>query len=272
MARLYANQQYVQQQMMQRAAAVRHRRVVKNAKTNAARLKAADEARADDDIALASRVYLRVATDRSGDASVQAARQRLAELKAEAQEKHSDTLYRVTSLLDAASGDPLTDANARSLIENMLEFNELAERYGDVPEVGRQIKSTLSTHMKKPDVRAVLCEPDANQLWKDGQELEAQGHICCALLVYEEAVAELPAPSAVLAQERLEQLKSDSRNIEDAEVCRALKWCHQKYPIAEMLAKAEPDRARELYQQIAERSPTDSTIHEEAKKQLAKLK
>ena len=142
--------------------------------------------------------------------------------------------------------DPLTDANARSLTENMLELNELAERYGDVPEVGRQIKSTLSTHMKKPDVRAVLCEPDANQLWKDGQELEGQGHTCCALLVYEEAVAELPAPSAVLAQKRLEQWKSDPKNIEDAEVCRALKWCHQKYPIAERLAKAEPDRAPAL--------------------------
>ncbi len=270
-ARLYANQQYVQQQMAQRAAAVRHRRIVKNAKTNAARLKAADEARADNDIALASRVYLRVATDRSRDASVQAARRRLAELKTEAQEKHSAILYRVTALLNAASDAPLADADARSLIENMLEFNELAERYGDVPEVGRKIKSTLSTHLKKPDVRFVLCEPDANQLWKDGQELEAQGHICCALLIYEEAEAELPAPSAVLAQERLEQLKSDPRNVEDAKVCRDLKWCHQKYPTAERLAKAEPDRARELYQQIAQRSPADSTIHEEAKKQLAKL-
>ena len=81
---------------------LRQRRIQKNAQTNAARLKAADEARSDGDIQLACRIYLRVATDRSFDSSVQAARKRLGELKAEAGAKHEELLRRLASWLEAA--------------------------------------------------------------------------------------------------------------------------------------------------------------------------
>ena len=250
---------------------LRQRRIQKNAQTNAARLKAADEARSDGDIQLACRIYLRVATDRSFDASVRAARSRLAELKTEASAEHTALLGRLASWLETAP-EHLAEDGGRGLAECMMDFSEMAERYGDVPEVGRKIKSTLSTHMKKPTVRAVVYEPQANHLWKTGRELEVQGNVCCALLVYRDAATQAPAPSALLAQERIKQLELDPQNIKDAEDCSALKWCHQKYRIAELLAKSEPQRARDLFHQIAQRAPTDSKIHQEARRQVAKLK
>jgi hypothetical protein len=76
----------------------------------------------------------------------------------------------------------------------------------------------------------------------------------------------------VLAQERLKQLELDPQNVKDAEACRTLKWCHQKYRVAELLAKSKPQRARDLFHQIAQRAPTDSKIHQEARQQVAKLK
>lgn len=248
---------------------LRQRRIQKNAQTNAARLKAADEARSDGDIQLACRIYLRVATDRSFDSSVQAARRRLGELKAEAGAQHEELLGRLASWLEAP--EHLAEDGGRGLAECMMDFSEMAERYGDVPEVGRKIKSTMSTHLKKPTVRAVVYEPKANHLWKTGRELEVQGNICCALLVYRDAATQVPAPSALLAQERIKQLELDPQNIKDAEDCHALKWCHQKYRIAELLAKSKPQRARDLFHQIAQRAPTDSKIHQEARAQVAKL-
>ncbi len=195
----------------------------------------------------------------------------LADLKKEAANKHSSLVGRIASYLDNPLDQPLTDTDIRGLTECMIDFTELAKTYGDVPEIGRKIKSTLSVHLKKPIVRTVMCEPKAKHLWRTGQELEVQGHLCCAFLVYEEAVTELPAPSAHKAQQRLERLTSDPQNVKDARLCSRLKWCHQKYRVAEKLAKAEPGRARELFALIVQRAPADSRIHQEATQQIAKL-
>jgi hypothetical protein len=109
-------------------------------------------------------------------------------------------------------------------------------------------------------------------LWDDAQALEAQGQTCCAFLLYEEALHMLPAPSARAAHQRLEQLKSDPQNIAAAEACRTMQWCHQQYRLAERVARVAPARARDLFAQIVERSPADTTIHVEAQNQLDRLR
>ena len=82
----------------------------------------------------------------------------------------------------------------------------------------------------------------------------------------------LPAPSASSARQRLEQLKRDPQNIVAAEACRNMQWCHQQYRLAERVAQVAPERARELFVQIVERAPADSTIYAEARKQLDQLR
>jgi hypothetical protein len=266
-SRLATAQQYA----LQQAVAIRQRRVLHNARTNAARLKAADEARQAGDIPLACRIYCRVATDRSQNAAVQTARRRLDDLKKEAAAQTAPAIDRLASFVVESSSEMMKEEDAKRLEDSVDEMRGLIEKYGDVPEVGRRLKSTLSIHLKRPEIRAVLCEPEAKEIWQAGQALEAQESVCCAQLLYEEAAKGLPAPSALKAQKRLAELRQDPQRVADAEACRALKWCHQKFRIAEMLTKAEPRRARELFKQIAAKAPDDSQIHVEAKNRLALL-
>lgn len=258
--------------MAAQAAAVRRRRILRNAQTNADRLRAADKALGEGDVRLACRVYLRVAADRSLDSSVQTARQRLAELKTEATARHTEVLNRLAKWLARPKDEPWTDEEAAQVSECMSGFAKLAKRYGEVPGIGKTIKSTLSTHLKKPQVRAAINEPIARRMLNSGRQLEAEDHVCCAMQAYEEAVAQLPAPSAQEAQRRLQLLSMDPENVKAADICRDLKWCHRKYRLAELLAKGEPDKACELFGKIIERSPADSAIHSAAEKQLALLK
>ena len=153
----------------------------------------------------------------------------------------------------------------------IAQFDDLADQYGRVPVIGRDIKSAAAKQRNQPQARAALFEPDAKRLWEEGQSLEAEGHVCCAYLLYEEATRKLPAPSARAASQRLEQLKADPQQVAAAEACRNLQWCHQQYRLAERVAQVAPDRAKDLFLQIVERSPADSTIHAEAQAQLDRL-
>jgi hypothetical protein len=247
-------------------------RLMREAQTDAMRLNVADAARAKGDNQAACRIYLRLAGERTANAATVAARQRLSELDKEARQKLAEVEQRLGKWDNMSPSDESETESLARLAQCVAEFDELADQYGRVPQVGREIKTARAKQMNRPQVRAAIGEPDARQLWDDAQILESEGHVCCAFLLYEEALPMLPAPSARSAHQRLEQLKGDPQNIAAAEACRTMQWCHQQYRLAERVARVAPERARELFVRIVERSPADSTIHAEAQHQLDRLK
>ena len=246
-------------------------RLMRQAQTDAARMAFAERARTEGDIQGACRLYLRVAGSRPATPFTAAARQRLVELQNEARQTAADTQRRLEGLVENTPIEQATAESLRELAACLAKFDELAKQYERVPQAGREIRVALAKHKKHSSVQAALREPDARKLWEDAQELEQQGHLCCAFLLYEEAVRELPAPSAVAAQRRLAQLKLDPQNIADAEACRNLQWCHERYRLAERVARVEPQQARELFEQIVARAPADSKIYDEAREQITRL-
>ncbi len=243
---------------------------MKEAFSNAKRLAVADQARTNGDIDTASRLYLRIASKRLPDTTTQLAKRRLQELGGEARQKLAD-VQQVLARWDTISpSEPMTDHSARELITAMTQIEQLSKDYGRVPAAGKEVKTALSKQRRKPVVQAVVREPDAERLWKEGQALEHDGHVCCAMLMYEKTRHLLPAKSAQLAQQRLSGLQQDPQNVEAAEKCRELQWCHQRYRVATMVAKADPVRAQELYAQIARRAPNDSDIYKEVMKEMGR--
>ena len=80
-----------------------------------------------------------------------------------------------------------------------------------------------------------------------------------------------PAPSAIEAKKRLDEMKKDPDAIAAAETCRELRWCHKIYKRAEMLHKVKPDKAKELFVQIIRRSPPGSQVYIAAKQKVDSL-
>jgi hypothetical protein len=245
--------------------------VLRNAKSDANRFAAAERVRSEGDIDLACRLYLRVARRRLASPWKLSAKQRLVELDAEARGKLSDVEKKLADCDEDIPISQLTDGMIQQVADCMGALDELADQYGRVPNAGAEIKSVLAKQQKRPLVRAVLREPEANYLWVAAQELERKGQVCCAFQLLEKAVRQLPAPSAEVAQQRLEQLKADPQIVADAETCRSLQWCHLKYRTAVRVAKAQPLKARKIFQQIVQRSPADSEVHLAAKDQILRL-
>jgi hypothetical protein len=245
--------------------------VLRDAKTGAARLQFADRARSEGDIRSACRVYLRLALSRTATPATVVARQRLLELKQEARQKVADVEGRLRELTSASPGEQNSNDTFERLSECMSDFDKLAKQYGRVPEVGRVINSSLSKQKKHPQVRAALGEPEASLLWDEAQQLEREGQVCCAFQLYEEALRLLPAPSARAAEQRLAHLKSDPQQVAAADACRNLQWCHERYRLASRVAKVQPKKAREMFQQIVQRAPVDSRIYQDAKSEIGRL-
>jgi hypothetical protein len=262
---------FAQQAALARTAMMQQMRLMREAQSDAMRLNIADAARAKGDNQAACRIYLKLAGQRTENPANAAARTRLSELDKEARQKLAEVEQRLAEWDRISPSEELEADSLAQLAQCVADFDVLADQYGRVPAAGRDIKTALTKQRNRPQVRAALSEPDAKQLWDDAQALEAQGQICCAFLLYEESLPMLPAPSARAAHQRLEQLKADPQNIVAAEACRNMQWCHQQYRLAERVAQVAPERARELFVQIVERSPADSTIHAEAQTQLDRL-
>ena len=214
----------------------------------------------------ACRIYLRLAGSRTASPSTAEAQKRLGELEQEAQQKLADLRQQLATWDNVSPSEEVDAESSTQLAACIAKFDELADQYGRVPQVGREIKTTLARHKSRPQVRAALSEPDARRLWDDGQALEEKGQICCAFLLYEAAVRQLPAPSAQAAERRLTQLKADPQQVAAAEACRSLQWCHQQYRTAERVARVSPRRAQELFEQIVQRAPADSPVYAAARR------
>jgi hypothetical protein len=244
---------------------------MREAQSDSARLAIADQAREKGELNIASRMYLKLASNRVPTPARAEAQKRLDTIREDTRKQLDDLIQRLADVDNVSPSEQMPPESADRVKTCISELEELAEQVGRVPEVGREVKSALAQNKAKPHVRAVLDEPDAKQLWDEGQALEGKGQVCCAFLLYEEAARLSPAPSALVAERRLAELKADPAQVEAAEACRVMQWCHQQYRLAERVARVTPERARDMYAKIVERSPDGSPVRAAAQSELVRL-
>ena len=161
--------------------------------------------------------------------------------------------------------ESIADAHVLAMFR---KFDRLIVEYGDLPEIGSEIKTQVTKLRNKPEYAAVLKESAAKKLWARGQKFEDDDALCCAYWVYKNAKGLLPAPSAVLASKRFAELAKDPEVVAAAERCRELQECHRLYCRAEHLSKVDRDAARKLFVEVLRCAPKDSEVYREAEKQL----
>jgi hypothetical protein len=155
-----------------------------------------------------------------------------------------------------------------NIVALFRKYDALVDRYGDLPTVGTQLEAHVARLRHQPEYAAVLNEMAAAELWELGQKHERDDQLCCAYWVYKEAAELVPAPSALRAKQRFDELTNDPQVVASAETCRQVKQCHELYLRAERLVEVKPENAAELFEEIVRRAPIDSKIYREAKKRL----
>ncbi len=166
-----------------------------------------------------------------------------------------------------AAGQADDDAGGR-IVAIFRQYDKLILKYGELPVVGPEIKGHVAKLRHQPEYAVILNEPAAVALLRTARRYEHDHHVCCAYWTYKQAAELVPAPSAVLASDRFDELSKDPEVVASAETCRELKWCHQAYLRAEQLLKARPERAKEVFAEIVRRAPEDSEVYRAAKRQL----
>ena len=259
----------------QQYAAAQQAKAEKDANTNAKRLTAADNARDRGDINLAVSLYLRLGITGRDSGHAETARERLDELAAEGERRLTALDAKLTGATrDVSPGEQLTasgNASNESILQTFAELDRLARQYRRIPKVGRAISTLVRKRRAEPKFAVVVNEPRAEAFWKLALDYDRKGQACCAIQVYEQAIALAPAPSALRAQERLTALKKDPRNIAAAKLCAELQRCHDTYRRAERLVKVRPKTAKALFAQILAQAPADSEIYKAARMQIAEL-
>lgn len=256
---------------MERAATARLARMLKETQSAATRLAMADQARAEGDIETAANIYVSLAKSRFPTSATPEAWNRLTALEQEGRSKLTQLESRCTDVYGVSASEQSIDESLVRLAECVTEFKQLEKQYRRVPKVGTEIQAAFRKQKQQPRVKAAMNEPEAARLWQQGQQLEQEGQVCCAFLIYEKALGELPAPSAALAEQRLNELRTDSQQVAAAEACRTMQWCHQNYRLAMLVVRERPEKARDLFRQIVERAPADSEVHKAAQAELARL-
>jgi len=249
-----------------RAAALM-REAEKNAARAEARLAVADQLRSEGEITTAAQIYVRLAVNKRSKEHADAARKRVAELKEEAQHELEQVDTQLAGLANSGS-----DADRAQQIRDAFElYDQVVRRYGRLPGAGAKVRHHVAVQRAKPQYAAVLNEPIAKKFWDAAQEHESKEQLCCAFILYEKSQPLLPAPSAKQSRKRLAELVKDPANIEAAQKCRDLRWCHETYARADRVVKLQPSRAKELFHKVLERSPHDSEIHVATAKKLKEL-
>jgi hypothetical protein len=248
------------------------------AASDAARLARADEARDKGDVALASRLYVRLALSRSPNPSTLAAKERLKQLAADGRQK----LREIDAALaeEAVSPGELAARGIQSSIDRptpereaqivaaFRRYDQLAEDYHEVPVAAGEIKKHVAQQRRRPEFAAVLSEPKAKALWEVAQQHEKDEHACCAYWVYLQAAKLAPAPSARLAEQRSVEMAKDPELMASAKACRETQQCHAIYNRATQLTELNPGRAKELFAEILARAPSDSEVYRAAQRHL----
>ncbi len=255
-------------------ARLRQQALLRKFKSNPKRLAVADQALQEGDIDLACIIYTRLAVSRPRTTVTEEAKQRIADLQRQARQelKEIDAMLTgqtagapaIPGLIPVGSGKEWEDR----VVKAFQQYDRLAQKYARLPVVGDEITKHLTRQRGRPTYAAVLNEAKARSLWELAQRYEQRDHQCCAYLVYEEAARLVPAPSARLAQERFAKMSEDPQIVASSESCRELQWCLETYLRAEQLAGQRPDRAKALFQQIAQRAPEDSEVYRAARKRI----
>lgn len=273
-----------QMAMARQAAEARQASLAKKLADDSSRLKAADEAYESGDVMLASRIYVSIALSRQTTSASAQARQRLDQLAADARQKLEAIDVGLSAALAGMSPSEslglnmphdgaATEGGWSDLVTEAFDrYEQLAEDYGGVPTVKRELKSRIAKQRRRPEFARVLQEPEASTLLELARQHERDDHGCCAYWVYKEAARLLPAPSARLAQERFEAMQQDPQVVAAAEKCRQLQACHRLYRRAEMLAELRPVRAKELFGEIVRLAPADSEVGRAAQERLALIR
>lgn len=255
----------------------------KRAASDAARLARADELRSQGNLSVAVRMYARLARSRPPSDSSKTAKERLTQLGEDARARYREidaSLEReFKNVSPGELFDPFkdhsSDAGIRRWHEQVTEafrqYDALEQDYHEVPSVAGEIRSHVSKQRKRQECAVVLNEPKAKALLDVAQEHDAQGHACCAYWVYREASELAPAPSAVRAQKRFEEMGQDADLLKKAEACRQLQRCHQMYANAERLLKVKPEAAKGVLAQIVALAPSDSEVYRAARQHLDEL-
>jgi hypothetical protein len=253
----------------QREAALR-RRAVANAKL----WEVAQAADKEGDLPAASRIYQRLALRRPATDVTKPAQERLAEIQAAADVKLKALEDQLAELRGGRGSGALqrVDLDAEKVTQVFSDLDALALEYAGVATVDSKIEAKQTQLRKVPQFAAILQEPTAAELWAMGSRYEKQQQACCAMQVYEQAAALLPAPSAKLAGKRLRELETDEAVVASARRCRTLQLCHENFEQATALKTARPERAREILVKIVEVAPPETSIHRAAREQLAMLK
>ncbi len=235
----------------------------------------AQDADKEGDLRLASRLYERLALTRPITTFNGSAQKRLREIqRAAAAELQSidDELANLKLPKSDPTGLALAKLDAAAVTVQFELLDLLALEYAGVATVEDKINDRIKRLRKDAKFAEILQEPTAAELWKLGQEYEAKGEACCALIVYEQGAAQAPAPSARLARQRLTELNANQAVVAAAQRCQLLQHCHETYRKAQVAIKANPERARQYLREIVESAPSDSKIYQDARMQIAMLK
>jgi len=265
----------LRQAAMARAAIMaRQAQLMKKAATATARLDVAEKAYQDGDLRVASRIYLSLALSRSKVPATAEAKSRLKQLAEEARTKLDAINEKLT-----AGGSVSSPGNRETspqqwvdlVTEAFSQYKQLEDNYDDVPVVNREIRTHVAKQRRRPEIAAVLNEPEAASLLEVARQHEKNNEHCCAFWVHERASKLLPAPSAQISRDRLAEMKQDADAVAAAKACRDVRECQIIYHRAELLIDKRPTRAKELFSEIVRRTPEDSEIHRAALKHVEKL-
>lgn len=263
-----------QQRAAAQAAAAKEAALRRRAESNQKLWEAAQKAEQEGDVAAATRLYRTLALRRPVSPINKSAQDRLTQIQSVPLEKlkaiedqlaqlkpQNDTPFRFADV-------PLDGEQVTKLFD---QLDELAIEYAGVATVENRIDERRKHLRNDRKFAEILQEPPAAELWKIGQELERKQQACCALLVYEQAAALGPAPSAKLAKERMAKLEQDQAVVAAGKLCRVLQSCHEDFQRGESLRSTNPAKAREYFAQILERAPADTPVHRAAREQIASL-
>lgn len=255
------------------AAAKREAALRRRAAVDGKQFAVAQQAESEGDLAAASMLYQRLALRRPASSITISAREKLKAIQTVALGKLK-SLEDELSPTNEPAGTPLQqiELDSGQITKIFEQLDALLLEYAGVATVEGRIQDRVNHLRGNGMYAAVLQEPPAAELWKLGQSYEQQQQTCCAVLVYEQAAALSPAPTAKLARARLKELERDAAVMASVKRCRDLQLCHEKFRKAELLKKLHPDEAREHLARILELAPAETSIHQAAREQLAMLK
>lgn len=246
----------------------------------------AQQAEAEGDVQVAARMYRRIATRQPPTDLNKAASARLGAIRAEALERFESLASDLTgqkesdeSDQDSQGNEPRRPAalkrvqtNPKVVRDAFKKMDDLATEFAGVVTVEEELVDRIEKLRKEPRYAKILLEPDAAELVRFGRDYEEKGHLCCAMLVYEEAAAMTPAPSAEWAKTRFKEMQADSGLVAAAQECRRLQWCHAYFQRAQAIMPYRKEKAIEYFARICELAPAESPVHQASREHLAKLR